>query len=237
MIYARDLAYIHHAGFGDFARRAAPGVLRLLRQRGIGRGLIVDIGCGSGILAAELTRAGYAVHGIDRSSAMIRLAREVAPAATFKRGSFDSVPVPRCDAVTALGEVFGYAGSAPRPRLPSLFRRVAKALRPGGLFVLDVLVRGGRAPMRYRTWTASEEWAVLVDVDEDIRRGRVQRDITTFRQDGGCFRRHRERHLLYVMDADSLRTQLRTAGFSVRTSRHYGPCALARRRLAFICDL
>jgi SAM-dependent methyltransferase len=180
-----------------------------------------------------LTRAGYAVHGIDRSSAMVRLARRVAPAATFERGSLESVSVPRCDAVTALGEVLGYVADGRRPRLFSLFHRVAKALRPGGLFAFDVLVRGGRRPMQYRTWTADKGWAVLVDVDEDVDRHRLRRDITTFRQDGGGFRRHRERHVLYVMEPDDLRAQLRSAGFTVRTSRCYGAFALAPRRLVF----
>jgi hypothetical protein len=38
--YDRDLAYIHDTGFTGFVRKAAPGLLRLLRQNGIrgGRG-------------------------------------------------------------------------------------------------------------------------------------------------------------------------------------------------------
>ena len=36
--YAKDLAYIHHVGFGDFARDSAPGLLGLLRAaRGDGK--------------------------------------------------------------------------------------------------------------------------------------------------------------------------------------------------------
>src|SRR5436305_1060377 len=101
--YAPDLAYIHDTGFTRFIRTATPGLLRILRRNGIRGGLVVDAGCGSGIWARELADRGYEVLGIDISAAMIRLARRHAPAARFQVGSFLSVPLPPCDAVTSLG--------------------------------------------------------------------------------------------------------------------------------------
>ena len=85
--YREDLAYIHDSGFADFARDAAPGLLAILRRNGVPSGLVVDLGCGSGRWARELTRAGYAVWGVDQSSAMIRIARRVAPGASFRVAS------------------------------------------------------------------------------------------------------------------------------------------------------
>ncbi|MGH7178759.1 MAG: class I SAM-dependent methyltransferase, partial [Tepidisphaeraceae bacterium] len=63
------MAYIHDAGFGDFARKSAPQLLAMLRQAGIRRGNIVELGCGSGMLAAKLVAAGHTVLGIDQSRA------------------------------------------------------------------------------------------------------------------------------------------------------------------------
>src|SRR5271169_712016 len=100
--YDRDLAYIHDTGFTGFVRKAAPGLLRRLRQNGIRAGLVVDAGCGSGVWARELTGRGYAVLGIDISPDMIRLARRQAPVAKFQVGSFLSAELPACDAVTAI---------------------------------------------------------------------------------------------------------------------------------------
>jgi 2-polyprenyl-3-methyl-5-hydroxy-6-metoxy-1,4-benzoquinol methylase len=93
--YNEDLAYIHDVGYGGFAEGAAPGVLRILREAGIGDGLVVDLGCGSGIWARHLTDAGYEVVGVDISPAMIRLARKRAPTALTSVGppSMRSVPV------------------------------------------------------------------------------------------------------------------------------------------------
>jgi SAM-dependent methyltransferase len=68
--YRDDLAYIHDAGFLAWVNSAAPAVLSALRKNGIRRGLVVDVGCGTGVLAAKLTAARFDVLGIDISPAM-----------------------------------------------------------------------------------------------------------------------------------------------------------------------
>ncbi|PLZ05962.1 class I SAM-dependent methyltransferase [Fischerella thermalis WC542] len=59
-----DLGYIHDVGFGAFSSESAPGLLEILHQKGINKGLVVDLGCGSGIWAKALTQAGYDVLGV-----------------------------------------------------------------------------------------------------------------------------------------------------------------------------
>jgi SAM-dependent methyltransferase len=232
-LYGADLALIHHEGFGDFARGAAPALLRALHDAGLDGGLVVDLGCGSGIWLRELLRAGHAAVGVDASRAMLALARTVAPAATLRAASAFDFVLPPCAAVTALGEALNYApeGRQNAPALGPLFRRVARALPPGGLFVFDLLVAG--KPMNYRTWTTAAEWAVLIEVAEDVKRGVLRRDITIFRRRGAQYRRSQERHTLRVHDRRSIERELRRAGFSVRATRRYGDYVLAPRRLAF----
>ena len=46
--YRTDLAYIHDRGFSRLAEQAARGIVVTLRRAGIRRGLILDLGCGSG---------------------------------------------------------------------------------------------------------------------------------------------------------------------------------------------
>ncbi len=53
---------------------------------------ILDVGCGTGTVAAWLTERGFAVTGIDQSKAMLEFARRNAPGAEFIRAdarSFD----------------------------------------------------------------------------------------------------------------------------------------------------
>ena len=139
--YREDLAYIHDVGHADFALRSAPGILGILRDNGIPDGLVVDLGCGSGLWARELLRAGCGVLGIDISAAMVEIAREKAPGAEFRVGSLFEVPIPPCDAVTAVGEVLNYLFDPENEKrgLEGVFGRVYGALRPGGVFVFDVL--------------------------------------------------------------------------------------------------
>src|SRR5207237_6197002 len=48
--YRPDLARIHHVGFGFHADDCAPGILALLEPVLERRGLVVEVGCGSGRL-------------------------------------------------------------------------------------------------------------------------------------------------------------------------------------------
>ena len=102
--YGTDLAHIHDDGFGDFARSATPGLLSILRARGIDRGHVVDLGCGSGIWAGALIEHGYDVYGIDLSPAMIRICKARVPEGRFRAASLLSADLPPCDAVTSIGE-------------------------------------------------------------------------------------------------------------------------------------
>lgn len=49
--YGRDQAWIHDVRFGDLAASAADFVVERLRGAGLDRGTVVDLGCGSCILA------------------------------------------------------------------------------------------------------------------------------------------------------------------------------------------
>ena len=220
--YKTDLAYIHDAGFGGYARNAAPGLLRLLRRESIRDGLVVDLGCGSGIWARELTAAGYGVLGIDISPAMIALARKKAPDAKFRVGSLLEAKLPPCRAVTSLGECINYLFD-PRhgaPQRRRLFRRVYDALSPGGVFIFD-FAEPSRAPdTPRRFWTECPDWAILVETIGNPKR--LQRRIVCFRRIGKTYRRAEETHVLELYDAAALAAELSNTGFHVETLTSYG---------------
>ena len=48
--YRADLALVHHLGFGFHADDCAPGILELLGPVRERDGLVVELGCGSGLL-------------------------------------------------------------------------------------------------------------------------------------------------------------------------------------------
>jgi SAM-dependent methyltransferase len=232
--YREDLAYIHDVGHADFALESAPGILEILAQNGIRDGLVVDLGCGSGLWARELIDAGYRVLGIDISEAMIEISRERVPEAEFRVGSLFEADIPPCAAVTAVGEVLNYLFD-PEKELPELFRRVYDALAPGGVFVFDVLGPGQVPPgIATRSFREGNDWVVLVEKEEDAERGTLTRRIVSFRKVGEHYRRDDEVHRVRLYDPSELSAELRRAGFEVRTMRAYGRYPLSESHAAFV---
>jgi len=66
--YKEDLAYIHDVGFSDYCLKSAPGILEIFQKNHINTGLVVDLGCGSGLWAQELVKSGYHVIGVELRS-------------------------------------------------------------------------------------------------------------------------------------------------------------------------
>ncbi len=235
--YGEDLAYIHDVGHAEFALESAPGILEILAQSGIRDGLVVDLGCGSGLWARELIDAGYSVLGIDISEAMVEIARRRVPEAEFRVGSLFEAEIPPCVAVTAVSEVLNYLFDPENERqgLARLFRRLYDALAPGGVFVFDVLGPGQVAPgATVRGFRVGEDWTVLSEREEDAERGTMTRRIVSFRKVGEHYRRDDEVHRVRLYDPSELSAELRRVGFRVRTMRAYGRYPLAEGLAAFL---
>jgi SAM-dependent methyltransferase len=216
--YSEDLAHIHASGFSELAATAGPTIVELLRDAGVDGGLVVDVGCGSGVTSRALLEAGYDVLGIDSSQPLLRRARREAPGARFRHGSFLDQPLPECGAVIAVGEVLAYTERSLGP----VFARVYRALRPGGLFIFD-LPGPGRVPGggRSRNWAQGGDWAILIETTEDPRRRVLTRRMTTFRRTGRGWRRGREVHLQRLHPPSEAAARLRRLGFRVRLRRGY----------------
>jgi len=235
--YSSDLAYIHHVGHGSFARDSAPGVLEILGRRGILDGLVVDLGCGSGIWAGELTAAGFDVLGIDISAPMIELAKKTAPLARFRIASYLKARVPKCNAITSLGECLAYLFDRQNGpgQLTRLFGRVHDALNPGGVFVFDVPEIGfAQARKSKQGYREGKDWAVLVELSEDTAEHILTRRITSFRKAGKLYRRREEVHRLRLYKGTELARELRAAGFKVRIVRGYGKLRFGDAHVGFV---
>jgi SAM-dependent methyltransferase len=223
--YHEDLAYIHDAGFKDYALNAAPGLLQILRKNGVTDGLVLDLGCGSGRWAAELNRAGYQVLGVDQSAAMIGLARKIAHDSKFKIASLLRTALPPCDAITSIGECLNYNFDPKNSRemLNKLFMRAHRALRPGGLFVFDI-AEPARIPrsIAQTKWIEGRDWSLFVSSSGDRRHNTLRREIVCFRKFGKVYRRSKEIHNLRLYRANDLIRDLARCGFAARRISGYG---------------
>jgi SAM-dependent methyltransferase len=238
--YSADLAYIHDVGFGAYARRAAPEIVRLLRSRGLRRGRVVEFGCGGGTLAQHLIAAGYEVIGIDISREMLRLARARAPAAVFRVGSLATATIPRCSAIIAIGEVVSYVAAKFRKRekeatktrkheteLGRFFERAFNALLPGGLLVFDFMESAAGRTYEQKT-RAGRDWAIELSADVNGSGRLLTRRITTVRKLGRKYRRSHEIHQIRIYPRQQLFGALARVGFDVTIRRSLGRVRLIK---------
>ena len=234
-MYDPDLAFIHDTGFADYALKSAPEILRILnRDRAHGE-LVIDLGCGSGLVSSELLKAGYQVLGLDISPAMVKIARAKAPGAKFAVQSVYEAELPECAAIISISECLNYIseGRNHRRDLSGLFRKIYHSLKPGGVFIFDLAVPG-QVPQGQTVTVFSEasNWLILVAKHED--QGVLTRRIVTFREFGGKYRRSEEVHRQALYPSAEIATELRRTGFTVRVSRHYGGFKLPKARAAFV---
>lgn len=233
--YQDDLAYIHDVGFGHLARSAAAIIVEQLGQQGIHEGIVVDLGCGSGITARVLCDAGFTVIGIDLSEALIKIAQRRVPEAEFQVGSFVTAQIPPCVAVMAVGEVFSYSFDEANSNAAraALLSRIYAALMPGGLLLFD-MAGPDRAPLisPQRTFMEGSDWAVLVEAEVDHKL--LTRRVTTFRKQGELYRRNVEVHQQHLIDSNDILKLLQQVGFSVQAFESYGDQPLPMGVVGFL---
>src|SRR5262245_6003709 len=218
-MYSTDVAVVHDAAFGELAERAAPAIVGRLHAHGIRGGRIVELGCGSGITAALLASSGYDVTGIDASAAMVRLARQRAPRASFRVASIAAARIPRCRAVVAVGEVIAYLPGGSRG-LHRLFRRVREALEPGGLLIFDFIASAARRTYSIRC-RSGDDWVLASSASFDRTRSVLTRKILVVRSRGRAVRASSETHHVRIYSRREIRAALARAGFRVRMVRSY----------------
>jgi trans-aconitate methyltransferase len=126
------------------------GVVELLAPHPGAR--IIDLGCGTGALTAQIAAAGAEVLGIDASEAMISRARELYPQLRFEvaTGQHFAVEAP-------VDAVFSNAALHWMSPPEAVAASVARALEPGGRFVAEMGGIGNIATIIAATYQALAE--------------------------------------------------------------------------------
>jgi SAM-dependent methyltransferase len=98
------------------------------------KGLVRDVGCGPGHVTSYLQKQGVLIQGIDLSSRMIELARQLNPTINFQQGNMATLDVQ--DGSWAGIVAFYSIIHFPRPQVVSVLREFYRALQPDGLLLL-----------------------------------------------------------------------------------------------------
>jgi SAM-dependent methyltransferase len=226
---------VHHLGYAFHADACAPGILALLEPIRHRRGLVLELGCGSGALTRHLVGQGHRVVATDASPAMLELARDAVPQAeAIRQLTLPDDPLPECDAVVSVGHVLSYLSD--QAAIESALAAAAKSLRLGGVLAIDLLdlrYGGDLGPDETRG-RVGDDWAVITRLSRPTGRLYV-REITAFvRDDDGSWRRDDERHENILVDTSRIPALLAQHGLKARVADSFGDEELPRGLVAIV---
>lgn len=121
------LADSYHAFFAPVTGHAAEPLLSAAKIRAGMR--VLDVACGSGVIAKYAAKRGASVTGVDLAPRMLQLAARLNPECIFREASVDSMPF-EDGAFDALVCAFGI-GHFPDP--PAAVAECARVVRVGGM--------------------------------------------------------------------------------------------------------
>jgi SAM-dependent methyltransferase len=209
-IYER-LSQVYDIGWGRFAEQYVNLIDQLLDEKHIEQASILDVACGTGILAISLASRGHIVHGIDISPSMVALAQSKSaniPDVTFEVQDMTSFIVRgEFDIITCTFDSLNYLLNI--SDVEAMFVCAALSLKKSGLLVLDSntsqhYINVGSGPQKQELGGQSfvQEWSF----------DPIKKDATTVFEfaDGS-----KETHRQHPYDLSELNPILTRSGFRV----------------------
>ena len=189
----------------------------ILTEYGIGSGLVLDLGCGTGSLTECLARAGYDMIGVDSPEDMLEIAMDkrgrsgldilylLQDMREFELYGTVRAVVSICD---SMNYILDYAD------LVQVFRLVNNYLDPGGIFIFDLNTEYKyEALMGSRTFAEDREDGSFIWYNEYSPEDHINEyDLTLFVREGKLFRRFQETHYQRAYSPAEVRRAAAEAG-------------------------
>jgi len=219
-IYEGYARLYDRSGQRAFSLRMAPYIEALLGRRGVEKGSLADVACGTGTFALEMAGRGWDVTGIDASDAMLAEAKsKSAEQGTEVRWLQQDMRALRLAekvlVITCLYDSMNYMLTS--EDLSAAFRAAFGNLRPGGWFLFDMNTAYAFATM----WDGDTymhdgpDLTVLISGDYDARRQQVRAQVTWFERRGSLWAKGWEEHVEQAYPPEHVATYLQDTGFVV----------------------
>ncbi|MFW6138087.1 MAG: class I SAM-dependent DNA methyltransferase [Spirochaetota bacterium] len=226
------LSRVYDMDWGDFSLQYVDLIRYVLDRLGIDKARVLDLGCGTGVLAVELGKAGHIVHGIDISPHMIQVAGSKSSEmhnVSFELGDMTGFELNRkFDVAACAFDSINYLLDLDEVR--DMFECTHRALDTSGVFVFDSNTR-----RLYRKYNGMKHAYHLGDerfIQEVSYNSRKEQALTTFEFMDGEVEKHRQR----PYDLKELRPLLKETGFRVMNLyRNFKRKRYNRRTERLIC--
>jgi SAM-dependent methyltransferase len=160
---SKQLLKIHLDPDNDLASRKPAAIKKtiewILKQVPEKRLTILDLGCGPGLYDEIFALKGHIVTGVDFSKNSIEYARELALSKKLNivYKNYNYLLLDECDKFDLVILIYTDFGTLTPEKQEQLLKKIQRALKPGGVFIFDVLndseIQGKLAP---KTWEVSE---------------------------------------------------------------------------------
>ena len=193
-------------------------LIQILEEYKVPKGLVLDLGCGTGTLTEMLSKEGYDMIGVDNSQQMLSIAMEKREASgenilyllqdmrEFELYGTVGAVVSVCDSLNYLLE---------EDDLVQTFQLVNNYLDPSGIFIFDFNTVYkyrdviGDATIAENREECSFIWENYYHEEEEIN----EYDLTIFvREEGTTFRKFRENHFQRGYGLQQMKQALAEAG-------------------------
>lgn len=205
------------------SKRMVPYIRQLWDQLGANPKSLLDLACGTGTAALAFTRQGIQVTGVDLSREMLHVARQkrLGKRVNWQQGDMRQLQLPETfDAAICLYDSLNYLLSP--DEFASAIMGVARHLRPGGLFIFDLVTE----------YALKEEWGNGTEVlpneelyqiwrsSYDPAQKLAEMNITIFHKDGEHYQKIEELHQHRAIDRAEVDHTLERCGFQLLGAYH-----------------
>ncbi|WP_338106562.1 class I SAM-dependent methyltransferase [Mordavella massiliensis] len=209
--------FMDNVPYGEWAAY----IRKKLWEHGIGDGLVLDLGCGTGGMTEELADAGYDMIGVDGSPEMLEQALE-----KRERSGHDILYLMQdmrafelygtVRAVVSVCDCLNYVTDP--EELVQVFRLVNNYLDPDGLFIFDF-----NTEYKYRDVLGEqtiaedrEDCSFIWDNYYDPKDRINEYELTLFiREEQGLYRKYQEQHFQRAYTLEEMRDLAERAGMLV----------------------
>jgi SAM-dependent methyltransferase len=185
--------------------------------------VVIELGCGSGLLTRHLIDAGHRVVATDASPAMLEIAREtVGDAEDIRELVLPDDPIPPADAIVSVGHVLSYLPD--EGAIDRALVRIADSLLPGGVLAIDLcdLEWGASRREAPNAGWVGDDWAIVTEFSTPSPDRFVRQMATFLRNDDGSWRRDDERHDNVLVDTARVPELLAEHGVQVEVASSFG---------------